>query len=79
MDPIARAFTQINRTDFLPVAAREFASVDAPLGIGYQQTNYQPSTVKAMLKLLAVRSGHRVLDPGGAQRCWAPWWVIRAR
>lgn len=64
MDPIAQAFTRINRTDFLPVEIREFASVDAPLGIGHQQTNSQPSTVRAMLKLLAVHPGHRVLDVG---------------
>ncbi|MBD2762493.1 protein-L-isoaspartate O-methyltransferase [Kocuria sp. cx-455] len=64
MDPIAQAFTRINRTDFLPVETRRFASEDAPLSIGYQQTNSQPSTVKAMLKLLAVHPGHRVLDVG---------------
>lgn len=64
MDPIAQAFTRISRTDFLPAEVREFASVDAPLGIGHQQTNSQPSTVKAMLKLLAVQPGHRVLDVG---------------
>lgn len=64
MDPITRALSRINRTDFLPVETRESASVDAPLSIGYQQTNSQPSTVKAMLKLLAVHPGHRVLDVG---------------
>lgn len=64
MDPITQAFTRIKRADFLPVEAHEFASFDAPLNIGYGQTNSQPSTVKAMLKLLDVQPGHRVLDVG---------------
>lgn len=64
MDPISQAFTRIKRTDFLPVEARQFAFVDAPLSIGHGQTNSQPSTVRAMLKLLDVQPGHRVLDVG---------------
>ena len=64
MDPITQAFTRMKRTDFLPAEAHDVTSVDAPLSIGHGQTNSQPSTVKAMLKLLDVQPGHRVLDVG---------------
>ena len=83
MDPVSQAFINIRRTDFLPAETREFASVDAPLGIGHQQTNSQPSTVKAMLKLWpltpVIGCWMWVLDPGGVPPCWASWWVIRVR
>ena len=38
--------------------------MDAPVAIGDGQTNSQPRTVFAMLELLDVRPGHRVLDVG---------------
>ena len=37
---------------------------DGPLAIGHGQTNSQPRTVRAMLELLDVRPGQRVLDVG---------------
>ena len=37
---------------------------DRPLGIGHDQTSSQPSTVRAMLALLDVHQGQRVLDVG---------------
>ena len=40
------------------------ASYDGPLSIGHGQTNSQPRTVDAMLRLLRVQPGHRVLDVG---------------
>lgn len=64
MDPLERAFTAVERADFLPAEAHGLASVDAPLSIGHEQTNSQPSTVRAMLTLLDVDPGHRVLDVG---------------
>lgn len=64
MNNLEQAFSTIKRTDFLPAGAHGLASVDAPLSIGHEQTNSQPSTVKAMLKLLDVQPGHRVLDVG---------------
>lgn len=54
----------IDRRDFLPAHAREHAGVDAPLPIGYGQTNSQPTTVDNMLELLDVSPGHRILDVG---------------
>ncbi|HEU5240468.1 MAG TPA: protein-L-isoaspartate O-methyltransferase, partial [Ornithinibacter sp.] len=40
------------------------AAYDGPLSIGHGQTNSQPRTVRAMLELLDVRPGQRVLDVG---------------
>ena len=45
-------------------AARRRAAYDGPLDIGRGQTNSQPRTVEAMLRLLSVRPGDRVLDVG---------------
>ena len=40
------------------------AAFDGPLRIAAHQTNSQPRTVDAMLRLLEVRPGQRVLDVG---------------
>jgi protein-L-isoaspartate(D-aspartate) O-methyltransferase len=58
------AFAAVRRADFLPPKQRAFAGEDRALLIGYGQTNSQPSTVRAMLELLDVRPGDRVLDVG---------------
>lgn len=63
-DPVAAAFRAQPRELFLPEHYRPYAHLDRPLDIGYGQTNSQPSTVAAMLRLLAVRPGDRVLDVG---------------
>ena len=52
------------RGRFLPRSERRRASHDGPLDIGHGQTNSQPRTVRAMLELLDVRPGQRVLDVG---------------
>ncbi|HSE70912.1 MAG TPA: methyltransferase domain-containing protein [Nocardioidaceae bacterium] len=58
------AFAAVRRADFLPPKQRAFAGEDRALLIGYGQTNSQPSTVRAMLELLDVHPGDRVLDVG---------------
>lgn len=63
-DPVARAMALTPRDRFLPPAVRRYADEDRALVIGHGSTNSQPSTVKAMLDLLAVRPGDRVLDVG---------------
>ncbi len=58
------AFEAFPRTGFLPRSQRRMASYDGPLSIGHGQTNSQPRTVDAMLRLLRVEPGQRVLDVG---------------
>lgn len=64
MNRIAQAMSTVNRADFLPPGARQHAEFDAPVAIGYGQTNSQPYTVAFMLDLLDVQPGHSVLDVG---------------
>jgi protein-L-isoaspartate(D-aspartate) O-methyltransferase len=52
------------RSRFLPADQAERAGEDRPLPIGHDQTCSQPSTVAAMLDLLDVLPGQRVLDVG---------------
>jgi protein-L-isoaspartate(D-aspartate) O-methyltransferase len=61
---VAAAFRVVDRADFLRPADRGNAQYDGPIPIGHGQTNSQPRTVWAMLGLLDVRPGHRVLDVG---------------
>jgi protein-L-isoaspartate(D-aspartate) O-methyltransferase len=63
-DPVADAFAAVPRAGFLPEHQRHRASYDGPLDIGHGQTSSQPRTVEAMLRLLEVRPGDRVLDVG---------------
>lgn len=63
-DAVDRAFERVPRTGFLPASDRHRAGDDRPVSIGHDQTNSQPSTVAAMLRLLEVHPGHRVLDLG---------------
>ncbi len=64
MDAVDDAFAAVPRQDFLPRRERRRSSRDEPLPIGHGQTNSQPRTVAAMLRLLEVRPGDRVLDVG---------------
>jgi protein-L-isoaspartate(D-aspartate) O-methyltransferase len=64
VDPVRAAFDAVPRSAFLPRGARSRASYDGPIQIGHGQTNSQPSTVAAMLRLLAVEPGQRILDVG---------------
>lgn len=61
---VARAFAEVPRAGFLPPDQQRYADNDTALPIGYDVTNSQPSTVRAMLELLDVRPGDRVLDVG---------------
>ena len=64
MDAVADALRAQPREGFLPARLRRRAAYDGPLEIGHGQTNSQPRTVEAMLRLLDVRRGQRVLDVG---------------
>jgi len=61
---VEAAFAAMPRTGFLPRDEWSRAGEDGPLPIGYGQTNSQPSTVAAMLRLLDVHPGQRILDVG---------------
>jgi protein-L-isoaspartate(D-aspartate) O-methyltransferase len=63
-DRVAEAFGATPRAGFLPAGAVRRAGYDGPIQIGQGQTNSQPRTVAAMLRLLEVEPGHRVLDVG---------------
>lgn len=54
----------VARREFLPRSQRPFAGQDRPLPIGRGQTSSQPTTVAAMLRLLRVPLGARLLDVG---------------
>ncbi len=64
MDAVRAAFDAVPREGFLPRRARSRAGFDGPITIGHGQTNSQPRTVEAMLRLLHVRPGDRILDVG---------------
>lgn len=61
---LIEAFKKINRADFLPDDLKNEAGVNAPLPIGFGQTNSQPLTVAFMLELLAPQPGEKILDVG---------------
>ena len=64
VDRVSAAFAAVPREWFLPAGSRDRATYDGPIEIGHGQTNSQPRTVEAMLRLLDVRPGDRVLDLG---------------
>ncbi len=64
VDRVVAAFDAVPRANFLPAAVRGQASYDGPLAIGQGQTSSQPRSVAAMLRLLDVQPGDRVLDVG---------------
>jgi protein-L-isoaspartate(D-aspartate) O-methyltransferase len=64
MDAVSEAMAAVHRKDFLRRSDRERAGYDGPLAIGHGQTNSQPRTVEAMLRLLDVEPGQSVLDVG---------------
>lgn len=61
---VRAAMRAVPRRDFLPDEVRGLAGEDRPLPIGAGQTSSQPRTVAAMLALLDVHGGQRVLDVG---------------
>ncbi len=61
---IISAFRKIKRIDFLPEELKEFAELNGPLPIGYEQTISQPLTVAIMFELLQPKKGDNILDIG---------------
>lgn len=63
-DNVIKAFSKIQRSDFIPSDLLAWGEADASLPIGFGQTISQPLTVAFMLELLQVKSGDNVLDVG---------------
>jgi protein-L-isoaspartate(D-aspartate) O-methyltransferase len=63
-DSIIRAFSEVNRAEFVPNELVKEADADIPLPIGYGQTISQPTTVATMLELLDPKFGQNILDIG---------------
>ncbi len=61
---IITAFKKIKRQDFLLLGDTDLAEINAPISIGYGQTNSQPLTVAFMLELLQPQLGEKILDIG---------------
>ncbi|MFA4840586.1 MAG: methyltransferase domain-containing protein [Agrococcus sp.] len=61
---VRAAMAATPRATFLPAVVRHLSDVDRPVGIGWDATNSQPSTVARMLELLDVHEGQRALDVG---------------
>lgn len=64
MSRIDEALSSVDRADFLPPEHKDEAAYDAPVRIGYGQTNSQPYTVRLMLEWLDPQPGDHVLDVG---------------
>lgn len=64
MASLGEIFKSVRREDFLRFGDARYANIDAPIPIGYGQTNSQPSTVRQMLEWLDVHEGQKVLDVG---------------
>ncbi len=61
---VEKAFTEVDRKDFLTEDYKFEAYEDYAIPIGHGQTISQPTTVAFMLELLGVEEGHHVLDVG---------------
>jgi protein-L-isoaspartate(D-aspartate) O-methyltransferase len=62
--PVLAALEAVAREDFVPVAARDAAYVNAPLPIGHGQTISQPYIVAIMTELLDLDTDSVVLEIG---------------
>ena len=68
-DIIIKAFSEIDRAEFVPEDSKSEAYANAPLPIGEGQTISQPLTVAFMLELLNPCPGQSILDIG-SERNW---------
>jgi len=61
---VEEAFLKVPREEFVSPQYRSQAYSDTALPIGFFQTISQPSTIAAMLELLEVKPGQKVLEVG---------------
>ncbi|HZK19421.1 MAG TPA: hypothetical protein VFC68_01710, partial [Treponemataceae bacterium] len=55
---------EVDRADFLPENVRQYAYLDKPVAIGYNQTCSQPSMVAFILDKLNIQPGNKILEIG---------------
>jgi protein-L-isoaspartate(D-aspartate) O-methyltransferase len=63
-EKVRRAFEKVPREEFVPENYREYAYVDTPLPIGYDQTISAPHMVAIMTERLELDEGMIVLEVG---------------
>ncbi len=63
-DSVKNAFLNVKRETFMPSHLQQSAYSDEALPIGFGQTISQPSTIAAMLELLQIQEGNKVLEIG---------------
>ncbi|MCC6061734.1 MAG: protein-L-isoaspartate(D-aspartate) O-methyltransferase [Desulfurococcales archaeon] len=63
-EKVRRAFEKVPREEFVPENYREYAYVDTPLPIGYDQTISAPHMVAIMTERLELNEGMIVLEVG---------------
>jgi protein-L-isoaspartate(D-aspartate) O-methyltransferase len=63
-EKVKRAFEKVPREEFVPENYREYAYVDTPLPIGYDQTISAPHMVAIMTERLELDEGMIVLEVG---------------
>lgn len=61
---VIKAFSKVDREEFVPDSFKEMAYLDRPLPIGYDVTISQPYIVALMCELLDLDSDSKVLDIG---------------
>jgi protein-L-isoaspartate(D-aspartate) O-methyltransferase len=61
---VVKAFSKVDRSNFVPVEKKQMTDLDKPLSIGYGQTISQPTTVAFMIELLDLKPNQKVLDIG---------------
>lgn len=63
-DPVLKAFSEVERENFLLPEYKKYAYEDAALPIGREQTISQPTTIAFMLTLLEPQDGQKILEVG---------------
>ena len=61
---ILKAFSAVERGDFMLNEIKDYAYEDNAFPIGFQQTISQPYTIAAMLELLQLKKNLKVLEIG---------------
>lgn len=61
---LQKAFSEVDRADFIPPDLTDLAYNDAVIDIGWNENLDKPTTIALMLQLLDIKKGGRYLDIG---------------